>query len=354
MKIVVYAICKNESKFVERWVKSMSEADEIIVCDTGSNDDTIEKLEKFNVKVKRINVSPWRFDVARNISLSYVPKDTDICVCTDLDEIFEQGWRSKLEKNWKNNTTRACYKYIWSHIENKNGVTFYGEKIHSRMGYKWIHPVHEVLSYEGKEHKITIDNLVLHHYPDENKSRSQYLDLLELSVKESPEDDRNMHYLGREYMYNQEYEKAIKILKKHLFLPSATWKDERCASMRYIAKCYNELDEYVKSIEWIEKAIKECPYTREPFVEACMIAYQKQDWQKAYYYILDAIKITTRLDTYITQPYCWDKTPYDLASICAYQLGLYKKSLEFLDKALEFEPNNKRLIENKKIIKELI
>ena len=27
MKVIVYAICKNEEKFVERWVASMSEAD---------------------------------------------------------------------------------------------------------------------------------------------------------------------------------------------------------------------------------------------------------------------------------------------------------------------------------------
>ncbi len=43
--------------------------------------------------------------------------------------------------------------------------------------------------------------MTLNHYPDKNKSRSSYLPLLELSVKEDPEDDRNMHYLGREYMY---------------------------------------------------------------------------------------------------------------------------------------------------------
>ena len=30
-KVAVYAICKNEEKFVERWVKSMKEADEIYV-----------------------------------------------------------------------------------------------------------------------------------------------------------------------------------------------------------------------------------------------------------------------------------------------------------------------------------
>ena len=36
MKIIVYAISKNESKFVNRWYNSMKEADEVYVLDTGS------------------------------------------------------------------------------------------------------------------------------------------------------------------------------------------------------------------------------------------------------------------------------------------------------------------------------
>ncbi len=43
MKIVVYAICKNESGFVDRWMDSMQEADRVIVLDTGSTDDTVQK-----------------------------------------------------------------------------------------------------------------------------------------------------------------------------------------------------------------------------------------------------------------------------------------------------------------------
>lgn len=40
--------------------------------------------------------------MARNISLDHVPEDVDICVCTDLDELFEPGWRKKLEEAWLN------------------------------------------------------------------------------------------------------------------------------------------------------------------------------------------------------------------------------------------------------------
>ena len=44
MNIAVYAISKNESKFVDAWVDSMSEADSIYVLDTGSEDDTVERF----------------------------------------------------------------------------------------------------------------------------------------------------------------------------------------------------------------------------------------------------------------------------------------------------------------------
>ena len=50
-KVCVYAICKNEEKFVDRWFNSMKEADEIYVLDTGSIDNTVNLLNKNGVHV---------------------------------------------------------------------------------------------------------------------------------------------------------------------------------------------------------------------------------------------------------------------------------------------------------------
>jgi len=58
------------------------------VLDTGSTDDTAEKLRQRGAQVTVETVSPWRFDTARNRSLELTPEDADICVCTDLDEVF--------------------------------------------------------------------------------------------------------------------------------------------------------------------------------------------------------------------------------------------------------------------------
>ena len=99
-KVCVYAICKNEEQFVERWMDSMSEADRVVVLDTGSEDGTVEKLRERGAEVTVETISPWRFDTARNRSLELAPEDADICVCTDLDEVFHPGWREELEKVW--------------------------------------------------------------------------------------------------------------------------------------------------------------------------------------------------------------------------------------------------------------
>ena len=205
MKVSVYAICKNEETFARRWTESMSEADEVVVLDTGSSDHTAEILQELGAKVTKDAIIPWRFDTARNRSLDLVSMDTDICVCTDLDEVFHPGWRKLLEDAWQPGTGQASYRYTWSfNSDGSEGVVFWCQKIHARKNYRWTHPVHVVLTWVGPgaaKPIVTIDGIQLDHHPDPNKSRGQYLPLLELSVKEDPDDDRNVHYLGREYFH---------------------------------------------------------------------------------------------------------------------------------------------------------
>lgn len=347
-KICVYAICKNEENFVDRWVDSMKEADKIYVLDTGSTDKTVQKLKERNVHVICKKIDPWRFDVARNESLKLVDHDTDICVCTDLDEVFENGWRQKLEENWNDDISRARYNYNWSFDTYGNpAVNFYIEKIHKRFGYHWEHPVHEVLVNENDDEKfIILDNMTLNHYPDSQKSRSSYFPLLELSVKENPLDDRNMHYLGREYMYYGKWNEAIDTLIAHLHLKRAVWKDERCASMRFIARCYTKLKRYDEAEMWYQKAIVEAPYLREPFVEYGVMNYNLGQYQKAIDSLLKSLEIEKNPKSYINEPYCYDGTVEDILSVCLYYEGKKEDALHYAKLASEKKKNDSRIREN--------
>lgn len=348
-KVCVYAISKNEEKFVKRWVDSMSEADKIYVLDTGSTDNTVKLLKEYGVNVIQKKIEPWRFDVARNKSLELVPKDTDICVCTDLDEVFENGWREKLEKYYITGC-RVSYTYNWHFNENGiSDVTFLLNKIHPRNGYSWAHPVHEVLVSNDEENNINITDIVLNHYPDNSKSRGGYLELLELSILEDGEDDRNMHYLGREYMYYGRWEDCINTLKKHLNLRRATWNLERAASMRYIARSYINLHNEEEAEFWYKKSIEEANNVREGYVELGILYYNQGKWLDSINVLIKALCIKDKPMIYMNEIFCWDNTIDDLMSINYYNLGLNDLAVYYVNKALEYRTDD-RLLNNKKIM----
>ena len=348
-KVVVYAISKNESKFVNRWYESMKEADKIYVLDTGSTDDTVIKLKNLGVHVTQKEINPWRFDVARNESLEMVPKDTDICICTDLDEVFESGWREKLENSWQDNTNRLRYLYNWSLDEfNNPKVSFLYEKIHDRNHYKWIHPVHEILECNLESENIVInDTIVLNHYPDKEKSRSSYLPLLELSIIENPDNDRNMHYLGREYMYYGYYDKAIDMLKKHIELPNA-WDLEKAASCRFISRCLINLNKFDEVEYYLDKAISLSIHNREGYVEKALFKFNNKDYFDVIYNCLIAKTIPNN-HLYMNEVFCYDETIDDLLSLSFYYLGFKDEALFYADKALDINSNNERIKKNKEI-----
>lgn len=353
-KICVYAIAKNEIKFVDRWYNSVKEADYICVLDTGSTDGTYEKLQTLNIITKQKHYTQFRFDVARNDSMKLIPEDADICVCVDLDEIFEVGWSKILKANWNEDTERVRYRYTWNfNQDGSEGIVFMLDKIHKHKSFIWNHPVHETLYHNTNAPYKTIDlpNIQLNHKADTSKSRKSYLPLLELSVKEDPYNDRNMHYLGREYMFYGEYDKAIKTLNQHLTLPSAIWSVERSASLRFIANCYKYKKDFKNQEKYLILAILENNTTREAYFELGIFYYEQKDYLKASLIFTEMLKITNRELNYMSNPICWKSLPYDYLSLCFYELGDYKKAVSYVETAIKLS-SDPRLKQNLKIFKD--
>ena len=343
MRIAVYTIALNEKQFINSWYESAKEADVLLIADTGSTDGTIEEAEALGIAVVPVSVSPWRFDVARNTSLALLPKDIDYCIALDMDEVLLPGWREELEKAHEQGITRPRYKYTWSWTaEGAPGLQYGGDKIHTRSGYRWKHPVHEVLTPDRIEEVQGWFDLEIHHHPDNSKPRSQYLPLLALAVKEDPADDRNAHYYARELFFNGRFEEAKAEFMRHLELPTALWAAERAASMRYIAKCsQNDEAEY-----WFKRAIEEAPGSREPYVELAMHYYSTGNWEACLSNAEAALAIKEKPLEYLCDELAWNERPYDLAAISAHNLGKHKEAITYGELAIQLAPNDTRLQKN--------
>lgn len=356
-KIAVYCITKNEEKFVDRMMESVLEADEIVICDTGSTDGTVDKLKAWATKLpdkfrwSSISVAPWRFDIPRNISLGLVSPDVDICICLDLDEVMMPGWRADLDNNWNSTTTRYRYPYVWSwKAPGVPEVTYWADKIHARTHYRWHHPVHEVLRpYLCEEVVQWADaqsGVTIHHHPDNTKSRGQYLPLLELAVAEDPADDRNAYYLGREYYFRRNYEKALGELARHRSLPTATWNAEKAASHRYSGHalmCLNRPDE---ALGEYSNAARLAPEMRESWADLAQCYHNLGKWAECRGACLKALEITTAPNSYIVDHTAYGARVHDILCVAAWNLGKKEEALEHAKIAVGIEPHNTRMRAN--------
>jgi glycosyltransferase involved in cell wall biosynthesis len=358
VKTCVYAISLNEIKHVDTFMAHCQGADFVLVCDTGSTDGTAERLRELGAVVYDIVQRPWRFDVPRNTALSLVPADIDVCLSIDLDEYLQPGWVEALDRAWQESNgtmTRVSYDYIWNwNADGTPATRFFADKIHHRQGYRWRHPCHETLYWEGTGQEIrkNVPDLVLHHRADVTKSRGQYLPLLKMAVDEDPSNDRMSHYYGRELMFKSRWQDAIDEFQRHLSLPNAQWREERCSSLRYISRCFLNMGKTDDAMIWAVKATQEWPWSREPWLELARCANRARDWATVFWAIHKCLAITQRGMTYISDGACWSSEPYDLGALAAYYLGLKPQAQEWGQKAIDLAPGDDRLRRNMEFYQE--
>lgn len=348
LKICVYAISRNEEKFVERFCQSAAPADMILICDTGSTDKTIEMIDAHRgvVWFEKIHISPWRFDLARNAALALIPADIDVCVSLDLDEELQPGWREEIERVWvKGETTRLRYGFDWG-----AGIVFKYEKIHGRNGYSWHHPCHEYPMPDGRLKEVWADTdmLLVIHKPDPMKSRGSYLELLRLSVEEDPACPRNAFYFARELSFHRQWVEAIEACDRYLALPRATWANERCYARRVQGRCWAELGNFALAERAFYQAAAEAPGTREPWCELSLLMYTQRRWHECLAFAMKTLEIgeDQREKVYTVDPEVWGAKPHDLAAISAWHLGMHALAAEHGRKAVDRAPMDQRLAAN--------
>jgi glycosyltransferase involved in cell wall biosynthesis len=346
MKIAIYTISKNESKHVERWYNSTKEADYHIIADTGSTDNTVEIARSLGITVVEIYVNPFRFDDARNASLAVVPKDADYCIALDMDEVLTPGWRKPVEEAFAKGIDRLHYRRIEAfNPDGSVASEFNGFKVHRREGIRWHYPIHEVPQWykEEPEVKEFVTGFETHHLQDKEKSRGQYLPMLEMAVRENP-DSRNLYYLGREQSYHQQYDKSAETLKKYLEV--SIFPEERAAACRILSKAEPDNAE-----EWFMKGTEEFA-CRESILALANYYYTKAMWDECLLVAEKALAFKEKPTQFLAESWAWGHMAYDLMAISCWQLGKWNLAYKYGKKAVEISPNDERLLKNLAFYKE--
>lgn len=339
MKIAVYSIAKNEAKHVKRWAQSASEADVLVILDTGSEDKTVSIARSLGITTAVKQYKQFEFHKARNDAMDLIPDDVDYCLSLDLDEVLRPGWREQLERAVENNPEAVLLSYTSVNSQLFDGTplnTLDKYCIHKRNGARWEWPIHEALVSDSNKGART--DIIVDHLQDRTKKRS-YLKMLKQATLDMPEDSRMSFYYGRELWYEKKLRAAADELIRSLTLDG--WSYERSESMTIIAACLPDQAEI-----WLLRACAETPDRREPFVDLADLYYQEGRYACGLGMAVRAISMTNKNPMYVSDDGAWNHRPYDIAALCAYHIGAKELSLEYGIKALELSPDDKRLQDN--------
>jgi glycosyltransferase involved in cell wall biosynthesis len=345
IKVATYAIALNEEKHVARWLASTAGSDIRVVMDTGSTDKTVELLEAAGVIVGHIKVVPWRFDTARQAALDLVPDDVDVCLVLDMDEVPEPNFYKKIQKQWVEGAHRG-----WIQIDT--GFKWKVDRLHSRHGWKWKWPCHEVAMWQGKEGDYTFcdTTAVIKHEPDVTKSRGQYMTMLQNAVADEFKDDARMWtYLCREYYFNNEWDKVIETAEQALKFDGFDY--ELAAICRWSGDATKNLK--MDATAWFDRGVTYCPDQGETWLGVAAEALRTHKWAKA----LDAaIKVIEcpKQQHYLHEPTAWSWKAYAIAMDCAYNLGFLDEAIAFGNEASKAKGHEQeRIARNLKFLKGL-
>jgi hypothetical protein len=220
--ITACLIVKNEAHYLERCLKSIVEiADEIIIVDTGSTDQTQQIARTYTSKVFSY---PWEdhFGEARNFALKQATGQVILSI--DADEVLVSGMAEKIRAYLAQPEFLEQPFVLNFRVTSEEHEDLYTRTLFSnRPEIHWTGRVHEFLqSTDGPLQSYNCHELLLWHQSskaDQGNKQKYYHDLLEQNLSEA---------LSLEHVNH---------LQKHLGLSYLTQKNWR-AAWNTLSHCY--------------------------------------------------------------------------------------------------------------------
>ena len=269
MNITLYAICKNEEKNVEKFIKNAEKFDSVVVVDTGSTDNTVKLLEDAGIKVYSHPQTreEFNFATARNTALSYV--ETEWCVSLDFNEDIDNFQKESLSAFTENITCILHERY-----DNNDGEVSKSNEVHLRIHrkdcYTWKNAVHE--------HPVFIES---EKYSEEIKLQSDIsitkaihktvdkeLFYLSICQRELESDPNNWYYIW--FVYNHylsvgDYDLTIDYAQRFLDNTEAYFNSFRISVFNNCAKLLYQHAEIQRAANFLIHAVSESLVMGETF-----------------------------------------------------------------------------------------
>ncbi|WP_256984724.1 MULTISPECIES: glycosyltransferase [Paenibacillus] len=353
ISISLCMIVKNEEASLARCLDSVNGiADEIVIVDTGSTDQTRQIAARYTERI--INFE-WVDDFAAARNFAFEQATSEYILWLDADDVFEPDDRVKLielKRSLDPAVDSVTMDYHLSFTaEGKVAYSLRRNRLVRRdRNYRWIGAVHEYLEVTG--HLLHSDVAVTHKKDKEYTDRNLriYRKREQAGEEFSP---RDLYYFGNELKDHGHFEDAVNYYGK--FLDTGLgWVEDQIAACQKIADCEAALEHSEKEVSALLRSFA----FDLPRAEICcrLGGYfaDRTDYRKALYWYEQATRAIRPTDPMVVlNEAAWTWMPHLQLCVCYDRMGNRAKAKEHNDIALMYHPTHPSMLYNDKYFKDL-
>lgn len=310
-KLCLTMIVKNEGKIIQRCLDSVKDlVDYISICDTGSNDNTVEIIETFmreNDIPGKVHHHEWK-NFGHNRTLSAVaarqtladlkaPLDTTYLLLLDADMVLDATPDFSL-----NQLQDDAYMLV----QRCGGLAYYNTRL-IRASFPWVSKgvTHEYWACATPNRNTKLATLVIDDREDGGSKADKFerdLKLLTEGLKEEPNNERYMFYCAQTNKCLKYFDEAIKWYKNRI--AKGGWQEEVWYSKYMIGEIYEEMGFWDQALRWYLEAYQYRPERAEPLKKISAHYRRAGDNELAYFFATQGSRIPfpSNDSLFISQP----------------------------------------------------
>jgi glycosyltransferase involved in cell wall biosynthesis len=323
--IVLNMIVKNESKIIERCIKSVYDLiDSWCIIDTGSTDGTQELIKNLlKDKPGELIERPWiNFGHNRNEALEFAQDWADWILLVDADMVLKnEGFKKE-----SLNPNIEAYDVI----QTNHGTSYYNFRLlNTKRKWKCIGVTHEYYDCEGglktrdKLSTIWFDDISDGGSKDDKFERD--IRLLTQGLIDEPWNERYMFYLAQSYRDTREWDDAIHWYVKRV--DAGGWEEEVWYSQYMVGWCKVQRgDNWYDFLPDLQKAWSMRPWRSEPVWMLGLEARKRGMLEQAYAFSKIAAQTPKpQKDLLFIADAAYDFVALDEFSVAAFHTGRFQE-----------------------------
>ncbi len=337
MKLSVTLIVRNEEANLRRLLPQLGFADEIVVADTGSDDNTVQVALAFGAKVVHC---PWQndFSAARNFAINHATGD--YIMWLDADDVLPPSAQNAL-RLFADSSPSADIYYMRYRMQGDFPFWFWRERIVRRCSRcKFVGFIHEAIVPFGRT--SLLDAEVVHSPSATHEKRN--LDIYRQAISQGKRmRPRDRYYFARTLVENGLVDEALPILRTFASNRRALAQD-RCDALKLLAQWQLSQGNGNAARRYLARACRLQPPSGEI---CCLFAQSYFDvglWQQAAEWYMLALAAPAQ--TGFVNEYYTGFLPNVQLSVCQWRLGNRAEARRYHLAAKAIAPRHPTVVAN--------